>query len=70
MNFDFSDDQKSLKDQARKFLTDKAGAKVTRRVLDDAGVSYDEGCGARVAEMGWLGAAIPEAARRPGARAA
>ncbi len=60
MNFDFSDDQKSLKDQARKFLTEKAGAKVTRRVLDDAKVSYDEGLWRGVAELGWLGAAIPE----------
>ncbi|HCK84619.1 MAG TPA: acyl-CoA dehydrogenase [Hyphomonadaceae bacterium] len=61
MNFDFSDDQKSLKDQARKFLSEKASSKVTRRVLDDAGVSYDEGLWRAVAEMGWLGAAIPEA---------
>ncbi len=60
MNFDFSDDQKSLKDQARKFLTDKAGAKVTRRVLDDAGVSYDADLWRGVAELGWLGVAIPE----------
>jgi alkylation response protein AidB-like acyl-CoA dehydrogenase len=60
VNFDFSDDQKSLKDQARKFLSEQAGAKVTRRVLDDAGVSYDEGLWRAVAEMGWLGAAIPE----------
>lgn len=60
MNFDFSDDQKALKDQARKFLTDKAGAKVTRGVLDDASVSYDKDLWRAVAEMGWLGAAIPE----------
>ncbi len=60
MNFDFSDDQKSLKDQARKFLTEKAGAKVTRRVLDDASISYDENLWRAVADLGWLGAAIPE----------
>jgi alkylation response protein AidB-like acyl-CoA dehydrogenase len=60
VNFDFSDDQKALKDEARRFLTDKAGPKVTRRVLDDAKVSYDEGLWRAVAEMGWLGAAIPE----------
>jgi alkylation response protein AidB-like acyl-CoA dehydrogenase len=60
LNFDFSDDQKSLKDQARKFLADKAGAKVTRRVLNDEAVSYDDGLWRGVAEMGWLGAAIPE----------
>lgn len=60
MNFDFSDDQKSLKDQARKFLAEKAGAKVTRRILNDAAVSYDETLWRSVAELGWLGAAIPE----------
>ncbi len=60
MNFDFSDDQKSLKDQARKFLSEKAGSKVARGVLDDAGVSYDDRLWRAVAELGWLGAAIPE----------
>jgi len=34
MNFDFSDDQKLLKEQVRRFLTDKCPAKVVRRVLD------------------------------------
>ena len=60
VNFDFSDDQKSLRDEARRFLSEKAGAKVTRRVLDDAKISYDEGLWRAVAEMGWVGAAIPE----------
>jgi hypothetical protein len=35
MNFDFSDDQKLLKDQARKFLSDKCTRKVVRTVLDN-----------------------------------
>ncbi|WP_395645298.1 acyl-CoA dehydrogenase family protein [Terricaulis sp.] len=60
MNFDFSDDQKALKDQARKFLTDKAGAKVTRGVLNDDKISYDKDLWRAVAELGWLGTAIPE----------
>lgn len=60
MNFDFSDDQKALKDQARKFLADKASFKSTRRVLDGAEISYDEALWRGVAEMGWLGASIPE----------
>ena len=34
MNFDFSDDQKSLKEQVRKFLADKCPMSVTRRVLE------------------------------------
>ena len=34
MNFDFSDDQKMLKEQVRKFLSDKCPMTVTRRVLE------------------------------------
>src|SRR5260370_6430110 len=34
MNFDFSDDQKLLKEQVRRFLVDKCPMKVVRRVLD------------------------------------
>ncbi|MEZ5973221.1 MAG: acyl-CoA dehydrogenase family protein [Hyphomonadaceae bacterium] len=60
MNFDFSDDQKSLKDQARKFLADKSAIKVVRGVLNDDARSYDDALWRGVAEMGWLGAAIPE----------
>ena len=32
MNFDFSDDQKQLRDQARKFLTEKCSPKAVRVV--------------------------------------
>jgi alkylation response protein AidB-like acyl-CoA dehydrogenase len=60
LNFDFSDDQKSLKEQARKFLSEKAGAKVTRRVLNDDAISYDQDLWRAVADLGWLGTAIPE----------
>jgi len=60
LNFDFSDDQKSLKDQARKFLGEKAGPKIARRVLNDDKLSYDQELWRAVAELGWLGTAIPE----------
>ncbi|MCD2317182.1 acyl-CoA/acyl-ACP dehydrogenase [Sphingomonas sp. IC-11] len=60
MNFDYSDDQKMLKDEARKFLAAKCDAKVVRGVLDNADRAYDEGLWKGVAEQGWLGAAIPE----------
>jgi alkylation response protein AidB-like acyl-CoA dehydrogenase len=60
MNFDFSDDQKMLKEQVRKFLADKCPMTVVRRVLDG-----DETHAAEVwkglAELGLMGAAIPEA---------
>ncbi len=61
MNFDFSDDQKFLKGEARKFLEQNAPIKAVRAVLNDADTSYDKALWGKVAEMGWLGAAIPEA---------
>jgi alkylation response protein AidB-like acyl-CoA dehydrogenase len=60
MNFDFSDDQKELKAQARKFLADKSSIKAVRAVLDKADVAYDAALWKGVADLGWLGVAIPE----------
>jgi alkylation response protein AidB-like acyl-CoA dehydrogenase len=61
MDFDFSDDQKFLKTEARKFLEGRCGVAVVRGVLDDPAISYDSGLWKAVGEQGWLGAAIPEA---------
>jgi alkylation response protein AidB-like acyl-CoA dehydrogenase len=61
MNFDFSDDQKYLKEQARKFLSERAAIASVRAVLDGEEVSHDSALWAGITEMGWLGAAIPEA---------
>ena len=61
MNFDYSDDQKFLKGEARKFLDARCPPAVTRAVLDDPSKSYDAGLWKAVAEMGWTGATIPEA---------
>ncbi len=60
MNFDFSDDQKSLKSDARKFLEGESPVGRVRKVLDDEAKAYDEALWAGVASQGWLGAAIPE----------
>jgi acyl-CoA dehydrogenase len=59
VNFDFSDDQKMLKDQARKFLTERCPPKVVRAVLETDG-GYDRALWKSIAEMGWTGTAIPE----------
>lgn len=60
MNFDFSDDQKLLKDQVHKFLRDKCDRSVVRRILEG-----DEPCAKEVwqglTEMGLAGTVIPEA---------
>lgn len=60
MNFDFSDDQKLLRDQARKFLAEKCTPKVVRAVLE-GGQGFDASLWKGIAEMGWTGTAIPEA---------
>lgn len=60
MNFDYSDDQKFLKDEARKFLEANCSTAKVRKVLDDDAKAYDEALWAAVAAQGWLGAAIPE----------
>ncbi len=60
MNFDFSDDQKFLKSEARKFLDANCGAGKVRAVLDDERKAYDQALWRAVAGQGWLGAAIPE----------
>jgi alkylation response protein AidB-like acyl-CoA dehydrogenase len=60
MNFDFSDDQKQLRDEARRFLTEKCPPKAVREVIDGK-ASYDRELWKGLADMGFLGVAIPEA---------
>ncbi|KMS52045.1 acyl-CoA dehydrogenase [Novosphingobium barchaimii LL02] len=60
MNFDYTDDQKALKDEARKFLSAFSGLAVVRGVLEDGQAGHDRALWARIGEQGWCGAAIPE----------
>ena len=60
MNFDYSDDQKFLKSEARKFLEAQCTSERVRKVLNDDAVSFDADLWRQVAEQGWLGASIPE----------
>ena len=60
MNFDFSDDQKFLRDEARKFLEAQCTSAHVRAVLDDENMSHNDDVWKKIVEMGWLGAAIPE----------
>src|SRR5215470_18756458 len=59
MNFDFSDEQKQLRDEARKFLSEQCPPKAVRAVLDGK-APYDPQLWKGLAEMGFLGVAIPE----------
>jgi acyl-CoA dehydrogenase len=59
MNFEFADELKQLREQARRFLAEKSPPAVVRHVLD--GVEpYAAALWREMAEMGWPGAAIPE----------
>jgi alkylation response protein AidB-like acyl-CoA dehydrogenase len=59
MNFDFSEDLNFLRDEARKFLAEQCPTKAVRRILEGNG-TYDRALWERVAQMGWLGAGVPE----------
>ncbi|MEY2928090.1 MAG: hypothetical protein RL367_2567 [Pseudomonadota bacterium] len=60
MNFDFSDEQKALQDEARKFLAAKCPPDKVRALLSNDAADHDAELWAQVVEQGWLGAAIPE----------
>jgi len=59
MNFDFSDDQRVLRDHARRFLSE-AGDFHTLRQTIGAGDGYDKALWQQVSEQGWQGVAIAE----------
>src|ERR1700676_5213437 len=59
MNFDFSDEQKQLRDEARKFLAEKCPPKAVRVVLNGKD-PHDRGLWQGLADLGFLGVAIPE----------
>ena len=60
MNFDFSDDQKLLKEQVHRFLADKCPTKVVRRVLD-GNETHAEEVWKGLVELGVPATTIPEA---------
>ncbi|HEY2661446.1 MAG TPA: acyl-CoA dehydrogenase family protein [Caulobacteraceae bacterium] len=60
MNFEFSDEQKQLGTEARRFLEAKCPPKAVRAVLEGA-QPFDRELWKGLAEMGFLGVAVPEA---------
>ena len=60
MNFDFSQDEKHLREEAQRFLRAQCPLSRARGVLE-AGGDYDAALWRSIAEMGWTGATIPEA---------
>ena len=60
MNFDLSDEQKLLADQVRGLLAARSPFSHLRRLIDD-GADWDEALWGECAQMGFLGANLPEA---------
>ena len=59
MNFDFSDEQKQLRDEARRFLSENSSPKHVRAILEGKD-TYDRALWKGLAELGLIGVAIPE----------
>ena len=59
-NLDFSDDQKFLQDEAKKFF-DKEGGLANARAVMDNSLEGDEKLWQKIVELGWTGVRIPEA---------
>jgi hypothetical protein len=60
MNLEFSEDQKFVQHTARDFLSKHAGLDVCRKVLESPQATLDAQLWKGFAEMGWLGAVVPE----------
>jgi len=59
MNFEFSEEQLMLREQARGFLSQESPPSVTRSVLN-GDTHFDANLWQKVAEMGWTATTIPE----------
>ncbi len=59
MNLDFSEEQNQLRDQVRRFLEERCTSKDVRKILE-SDLDYDADLYKGLADLGVLGAAIPE----------
>ncbi len=59
MDFGLNEDQETLAKYARDFLTNECPTTFVRKMLDDS-TAYDAGFYKHMAELGWMGIAIPE----------
>ena len=60
MNFEFSEEQNLLREQAARFLREQCPLEKVRAVLDDEEKSHDAEVWQAMAELGWTGVSIPE----------
>jgi len=60
MNFEFSEDQQFIRDQARNFLAQESDTAAVRSILDSE-EPYHRALWGKIVELGWTAMAIPEA---------
>ncbi len=61
MNFDFSDDAKTLGEQARRLLGERAGPAKARAAMAAGAAPFDAALWAEIVGLGWTAARVPEA---------
>ena len=59
MNFEFSEEQLFIRDQARNFLSQECTPEVVRRVLDST-IPFERDLWQKIVELGWTAMTIPE----------
>jgi acyl-CoA dehydrogenase len=59
MNFEFSEEQLFIRDQARNFLSQESRPEVVRRILEND-EPFDRALWQKIVELGWTAMAIPE----------
>ncbi len=59
MNFEFSDDQNMLRDQAQRFLAENCPPGVVRKALEE-NAGHDPELWKKIVDMGWTATVIPE----------
>ncbi|MCC5871616.1 MAG: acyl-CoA/acyl-ACP dehydrogenase [Gammaproteobacteria bacterium] len=59
MNFEFSEDQNMLREQAQNFLRAKSDSKAVRRILE-GDEPFDQALWKGMVDLGWTGVTIPE----------
>lgn len=59
MNFEFSEEQLFIRDQARNFLSQECTAQIVRAVLD-SDTSFDRELWQKIVDLGWTAMTIPE----------
>ena len=60
MNFDYSDEEKALAEQARRFLADRCPSDLVRALLEGERRAESAALWRSVAELGWPAIAVPE----------